>query len=520
LLEDAEMRKQTMCARVAFAVVMMISGSSVEAQTQSTGWPEPASAPSVETKAVKPPVVSKPAPAAAPAKPAAAPKATEAPKPAAKSKVEVAPVVVVPVVEKPAVKVVAAPVEAPKAVEVPAVPATTPDPAAEVAHRLQQQTELLKKLATEMESQRAVIKDQQDKIKSLEAKAAEKPAAAPAVKTPPPPPPITVETGGVKLKVSGLFQGWYSASNGAVVDTFRLRRAELKFAGDISPRIKWTVMVDPAKALSLSTTTSSMSGQSVVTGTSVSQSGRIMQDAFVALNWKPAFSIEVGQQKVPLGFEGTGSSGKLDVVERALFMTDKARGAGYADIRDFGVMVRGKVAGGQVEYSGGVFNGLGEAFNDVDKNEAKTVVGRVVAKPTFAKGVQIGASMSRDRLELFNDTARERQGVDLSYARGVFGFRTEYMGGRDAAVTRQGGYAQLTARVTKTLTLVGRFDTWDPDTRSEATATTVTERDWLGGFTYVLHPSGVWLQANYIRKTFDGFAPSRNVFMTNVQTAW
>jgi hypothetical protein len=512
------MRKQTMRAWMALTIVMMISGSSVEAQTQSSGWPEPAS---VETKSVKAPVVSKPAPAAA-AKPAAAPKSAPAPKSEpAKTKVEVAPVVVaVAPVEKPVeAPVVKAAAPAAKVVEAPAVKPPAADNTAEVVQLLQQQSDLLKKLAADMEAQRGVIKEQQDKIKSLEAKATEKPAPAAPAKTPPPP-AITVETGGVKLKVSGLFQGWYTASNAAVVDTFRLRRAELKFAGDISPRIKWTVMVDPAKALSVSTTTSSMSGQSVVTGASVSQSGRIMQDAFVALNWKPAFSIEVGQQKVPLGMEGTVSSGKLDVVERALFMTDKARGAGYADLRDFGVMVRGKVAGGAVEYSGGVFNGLGEAFNDVDKNEAKTMVGRVIAKPKFVKGLQVGASMSRDRFELFNETARERQGVEMAYARGIFGLKAEYMGGRDAAVTRQGAYAQASARVHKAFTVVARFDTWDPDTRSEATAATVTERAWLGGFTYVLHPSGVWLQGNYIRKTFDGLAPSRNVFMTNVQTAW
>ena len=65
-----------------------------------------------------------------------------------------------------------------------------------------------------------------------------------------------------------------------------------------------------------------------------------------------------------------------------------------------------------------------------------------------------------------------------------------------------------------------RFDAWDPDTRSEGTAATVTERDWIGGFTYILHPSGVWLQMNYVRKTFGGVSPARNVVMTNVQTAW
>lgn len=200
-------------------------------------------------------------------------------------------------------------------------------------------------------------------------------------------------------------------------------------------------------------------------------------------------------------------------------MTDKSRGAGYADVRDLGVMVRGKAARGQVDYSAGVFNGLGEHFNDTDRNEDKSMVGRIVLRPTMVAGLQVGGSFARERFRLFDSTRRERQGIDLAYARGPMGFKGELMTGRDAAVTRRGGYAQIAGRLTKTFPAVGRFDTWDPDTRSEITLATVTERDWLGGFTYVLHPSGVWLQANYIYKTFGGFAPTK-VFLTNVQTAW
>jgi hypothetical protein len=504
--EDTEMAKQLARTGAAFVMAMiLLSARLVSAQ----GWPGES-----ETKSVKSPVVKAPTTAAA-AKPAAAPK--PAAKPAAKTDAA-------PKAEVKKAEPVAKAEPKPAPIVVPA-PVKTSSTSSEVIDALQQQSAILKRLADEMEAQRTVIKEQQDKIKALELKATGAGASlstAPAVKAaaPPPPPAILVDTAGMKLRVSGLFQGWYSASDAAVVDTFRLRRAEIKFSGDISPRVKWVLMVDPAKALSLTNTTGSMGGQTVLTNTSVAQSGRMLQDAFVSLGWTKSLTVEVGQQKVPLGMEGTASSGKLDVVERALFMTDKARGGPYADIRDLGVLVRGKLAGGQVEFAGGVFNGLGEAFNDVDRNEDKTMVGRITAKPTFIKGLQVGASMARDKADLFNDIAREREGVELAYARGFFGFKSEYMAGRDAAITRQGGYAQVTARLTKKFTTVARFDAWDPDTRTEKTAATVTERDWLGGFTYVLHPSGVWLQANYIRKTFDGVSPSRNVFMTNVQTAW
>jgi hypothetical protein len=67
---------------------------------------------------------------------------------------------------------------------------------------------------------------------------------------------------------------------------------------------------------------------------------------------------------------------------------------------------------------------------------------------------------------------------------------------------------------------VFRFDTWDPDTRSNTTLETVAERDWLGGVTYTIANSGAWLQFNYIRKTFADVVPARNVFMANVQSTW
>lgn len=519
----------------------------VTAQKQPQGWPDSGNDAAKNTKPV---AAGKPA--AATAKAVVAP-VKSAPVKAAAAK----PAVVKADVVKPkpaSVKVKAAEVSAPASTAevAPAAsvsgPASEPEPvaqqvpvttmstvalakiegtmAAEVVATLQQQAELLKQLATEIESQRALMREQQDKITSLEQKAAATATAtATAVVAPvtpaPPPPAITVETGGAKLKVSGLVQGWYTAADAAVVDTFRLRRAELKFSGDMSPSIRWVVMVDPAKALSLSATTSTIDGQNVVTAASIGQSGRVLQDAFVAMTVKPWMVVEFGQQRVPLTYEGGAQpSSKLDTVERALFMTDKFRSSGYGDMRDLGLTFRGKFAKGQLEYAAGVFNGLGEGFNDLDKNEEKTFVSRGVYRPSFIKGLQFGGSLSRDGWHMTNTLGRERQAAELLYTRGLFGVKAEYITGRDGATTREGNYLQLSARVRKPLQLIARMDNWDPDTRANNTVATVNERDWLGGFTYHLTSTGVWLQMNYIRKTFDGVIAPRNVFMSNIQTTW
>ena len=116
-----------------------------------------------------------------------------------------------------------------------------------------------------------------------------------------------------------------ASSDGAVVDTFRIRRSELKLSGDISPQAKWVVMFDPIKT------------------------SAPLQDAFISLQASRYIGLDVGQQKVPLGFEGTQSSGRLDTVERTLFIADKARGGGWGDVRDLGVITRARLAGNQIE---------------------------------------------------------------------------------------------------------------------------------------------------------------------------
>jgi hypothetical protein len=477
----------------------LVSGQPVAAQTAAPqGWPE----------AAAPPVNAKPV-----AKPAAT-------------------------VARPAVVSTAKAATTP--VTTPAAPAaastTTPEAVialARLPELLQQHSEVLARLGAQIDAQRTLIASQQQRIDALEAArsiavapaptAPAAAAAAPAKVTPPPPPalpPLVVETGGIKLKLSGLFQGWYTATSGATVDSFRLRRTELKFSGDMSSRVKWTVMVDPSKALSLSTSSATVGGQQVLTGSSIGQSGRVLQDAFASVVVTPALIFDLGQQKLPLSMEGPHSSGRLDVVERALFLSDRARGGGYGDVRDLGLMARGKLAAGQIEYFAGVFNGLGESQNDLDRNDQKEVAMRVILRPTLLNGLHFGGSFARDGVTALSATGRERHGLEFVYARGRMGVKSELMMGRDGAVTRRGGYAQATHRVHRSVQAVFRFDTWDPDTRTGATADTVTERDWLGGVTYTIANSGAWLQLNYVRKTFADVVPARNVFIANIQSTW
>ena len=406
--------------------------------------------------------------------------------------------------------------------EPPAAPPVVPRADVDIVAALQRQSELLSRLAAELDASRAVVAEQGRVIAALETKAsaaAAVPPPAPAAPAPPPP-VITVDTGGAKLRLAGLVQGWFMASDAGVADTFRLRRGEVKLGGEVNRRVRWDLVLDAAKALSVSNSYVTVNGQRVMSDTSVGQSGRMLQDAFLTLTRSSAFAIAIGQQKLPLAMEGVQSSSRLETVERALFMSDKARGGTYGDIRDFGVMAKGKVARGQLEYSGGLFNGFGETQNDVDRDGQKPFIGRLVARPSAMKGFSFGSSYGRTMAHAGLPTRRDRAGADASFARGRVLLASELMLGHDGVVERRGYYAHSTYRLFRDIDAVFRVDRFDPDRASDATAATVKETDWLGGMTWrIAGPSAV-LQVNYLRKTFLDVQPARHVMMANVQTVW
>ena len=103
---------------------------------------------------------------------------------------------------------------------------------------------------------------------------------------------------------TALLQAWYQAGDNDYNDTFRIRRAELKFTGDITPQVNWSVMIDPARALSVNNTVVTVDGVPVVSNASINQSSRILQDAFITLKLSPAANLNVGQFKVPSAWKG------------------------------------------------------------------------------------------------------------------------------------------------------------------------------------------------------------------------
>ena len=358
-------------------------------------------------------------------------------------------------------------------------------------------------LLRRLEAAEARIRALEDRLDPPQVGPSPRPPAPGAVDAPPER-PITHQM--VSLTFNGLVQAWYAAGTEGFRDTFRIRRTEIYFNGQITNKARWQVMIDPAKTLALEPSAAA-----------ISQSTRLLQNAVITFDYNPKVRLSIGQFKLPLSLEGQQSSGRLDTVERALFASDRARGGALADVRDIGVMVRGG-SGSRVDFQGGVFNGIAESQNEVDRNDQKSLAGNLVFRTL--KGLHVGASGAwgsggRDR------PRRDRAGAEVQLVRGPFTARSELMTARDGTLRRRGAYGHLGYRFTPHLEGVLRLDTWDPDTGSDDSASTVGERDYIAGVNVFLSQHNLKLQANYVRKTFhDGVLPFRDVLLLNTQTFW
>ncbi len=324
--------------------------------------------------------------------------------------------------------------------------------------------------------------------------------------------PVTHQSRAVKF--NGLVQVWYAAADQGFNDTFRIRRTELYLSGDITKKARWQVMVDPSKSLALDVGTTSVSGTPVLTSVAPTQSTRELQNAFLTFDLAKKLQLNAGQFKLPLSLEGLQSSGKLDTVERALFLSDRARGGNYGDVRDIGLMILG-AAGPQVDFQAGIFNGLAESQNELDRNNQKAFAGRLVGRPVG--DLQLGLSGARGNGAL----RRDRLEAELQFVRGPLRLKSEFVTGHDGSLHRRGLYGHAGYRFWPKVETVFRVDGWDPDTDSEATQASVSELDYIAGVNVFLSRHNLKLQLEYLRKTFGSDAlPSRNVLLLNTQTFW
>jgi len=348
---------------------------------------------------------------------------------------------------------------------------------------------------------------------------------------------VDVATG--HLRIGGVFQIWYGTAfgssmggnsptnfsavppgrnfGGGVGDTFRLRRGEIDFRGDIVTNVDYRAMIDVAK-----------------TGTG---SSAPLQDLWVGYRLAPHWRLEVGAQKTGLTEEGTRSPADLLTVARAVMNEDLPATAGrIGNVRDTGAALRYRSGVGSLML--GIWNDNGATQNSVDTDRQKFFDYNVYY--TGIRHVMLGVwgGMNVDNISPAISDTRSRLGGTLILQGGPHFFEVEYGYADDAVKANRtladGGYALYAYALTKRWQIVGRFDEWDPAIHGGATNTNPAVsipptdhnlKEYTFGINYYIRGSFAKIQLNYIKddvgKNGVGFfGRSRGILLTNFQTAF
>jgi hypothetical protein len=321
----------------------------------------------------------------------------------------------------------------------------------------------------------------------------------------------------VPVSLHGFLQVYYRSGDPLIKDGYRLRKADLKFSGDISPALRWRIAFDAAKLLTL-TKTISPDDSLALADAAVDQRTRMLQDAALTYYANQHLSVDIGQQIVPLSYEGTIPSAKVETIERVLFISERSRAVGLGDVRDLGVSANGFVP--WLEYHLGVFNEAGESAGTTDPNDQKAVIGRFAIKPPMLPGFQVGASGGFEGGPPVQH--RERGGTEIQYQTPLFTVRAETMAARDGVLHRFGWYGLGAVRPVARWQFTARFDSWDRDRTHEASLTDALERQIVGAASYMLDDSGARVVLNVVRQTFPNVTTVRSgtILLAAFQAVW
>lgn len=338
----------------------------------------------------------------------------------------------------------------------------------------------------------------------------------PSPPAPSPTPTVSLKAADGELKFGVLLQGWYVADDSPVntgttsfygnttgVNTFRIRRAEIKLHGKIAPAWGFEVMLDPAKSIN----------------TAAGSDGKVLQDLAVAFLGFKGHEISLGQKKIALTEEGLRSSSDLDFSERAQLTRT------FSDRRETGLFYKGDWS---PNVSAFVSLTNGTVANAVDdSNDTLFVAARLDFKPV--RGLLLGASGGRSGGEGPARLARGRYAAHVSYEAPSLPLvaRAEYLratdGRADASdLERDGFYGTLLYTFDEQYRLGIRYDQIDRNKDRQGDRT----KSLTVGFHYLIKGKNLNLKADYFRVTEEGrtingnLEQSYNQFVLAAQAAF
>jgi len=203
-------------------------------------------------------------------------------------------------------------------------------------------------------------------------------------------------------------------------DTFLLRRARPIFSGTVFRNFDFNFTPD------------------------FGGSGVVIYDAYLNYHYNPAFQIEAGRFKAPIGLESLQQDVWITFNERSL-VTD------LLPNRDMGFELHGDLLGGKVSYAAGIFNGTPDYITPPASTQAvdddKAFDGRLFLQPfktsdeTYLQGLGFGVGGSYEddtgstaASDLTSGYKTDGQQTFYSYATGV------YASGRHWRLSPQGYY--------------------------------------------------------------------------------
>lgn len=322
-----------------------------------------------------------------------------------------------------------------------------------------------------------------------------------------------------QFDLHGFVDVFYRTGDPTNKDGYRLRKADMKFSGSLSPRLKWRVAFDAAKTLSLTNSVGTKEDSLALANAAVDQKSRILQDAALTYIVNPSMNFDVGQQVLQFGLEGTTPLPQVETIERTNFSVDKTRAVNLGDVRDIGASVNGRVMR-QLEYHVGVFNETGDDQGTTDSNDQKAVIARFVLHPSMVPNFEIGGTGAYEGGSPTQH--RERGGTEIQYKDRSFTVRGETMSARDGLLHRFGWYGLGAVRPTPRVELVARYDSWDHDRMHETTLADAFERQIVVGGNYHFDGPGSKLSLNIVRQTFPNISSVRasTFLLAAVSAAW
>jgi phosphate-selective porin len=287
------------------------------------------------------------------------------------------------------------------------------------------------------------------------------------------------------LQISGLVQARYQGfAQSGVNNAFDLHRARLDAKGSITDQWSYEVYTEFAGSAKLI-------------------------DAYTAYKFADYLKFTAGQFKLPFSAESLVSDSQLELIDRSqgveALVSRSKDVIGNSNGRDLGAQVSGSFAKINdrylFDYAFGVFNGAGYNVT-ADNNNHKDISGRLVVHPVknfdFGGSIYEGEDIPLATPKVPNPVtqARNRYGFDGRYVIGALSLTAEYIHGTDAAIHRDGWFAQAGYFVVpKFLQLVAKYDTYDPNKLITTDRSTI----YYGGVNFVFN-SWTKLAVDYLYK--------------------